>query len=87
MTMIKGSQGGTPTLDSIDLTHATTLECEECGCQGFKQTLILKKLSALMSPSGQEAMIPIQVFACTECSHVNKGFQPKDVTGKLPKDS
>jgi small subunit ribosomal protein S21 len=26
---------------------------------------------------GQEAMIPIQVFACAKCGHINKGFLPK----------
>ena len=54
MAVVKGNfgdGGGPPTLDNIDLTHATTMECEECGCKGFKQTLMLKKLSALVSPS------------------------------------
>ena len=57
MSVIKGNfgdgggpQGGNP-LDNVDLTHAKTLECEECGCKGFKQSLMLKKLSALISPN------------------------------------
>ena len=24
------------------------------------------------------SMIPIQIFACHKCGHVNKGFQPKE---------
>ena len=80
MTMIKGNgPGGATTLDNIDLTHATTLECEECGCKGFKQTLMLKKLSALMSPSGQEAMVAVGVFACEACSHINKEFLDAEI--------
>ena len=79
MTVIKGNEGGVPTLDNIDLTHATTLECEECGCQGFKQTLMLKKLSPLVSPTGQAAMIPVGVFACEKCSHINKEFQEAEI--------
>tara|TARA_Y100000593_G_scaffold74290_1_gene136634 strand:+ start:562 stop:813 length:252 start_codon:yes stop_codon:yes gene_type:complete len=83
MTMIKGNgPGGATTLDNIDLTHATTLECEECGCKGFKQTLMLKKLSALMSPSGQEAMVPVGVFACEACSHINKEFLDAEISQK-----
>jgi hypothetical protein len=27
----------------------------------------LKKISALISPTGQEGIIPIQVFACGDC--------------------
>ena len=75
MTMIKGSEGGVPTLDNIDLTHAKTIECEKCGCVGFKQTMMLKKLSALLSPSGQETIIPTAVFACEKCGHVNDEFK------------
>ena len=84
MTTIKGDFGGPkpgqPTnLDQIDLTHAKTMECEECGCKGFKQTLMLKKLSALLSPNGQESMIPVAVFACEKCSHINKEFLEADI--------
>ena len=84
MTVLKGmgggqGGGGPQTLDNIDLTHAKTLECEECGCKGFKQTLMLKKLSALISPSGQEAMVPVAVFACEKCSHINKEFLEADI--------
>tara|TARA_Y100000310_G_scaffold178751_1_gene178691 strand:+ start:3572 stop:3793 length:222 start_codon:yes stop_codon:yes gene_type:complete len=66
-------------LNNVDLTHATTLECEKCGGVGFKQTLMLKKLSALVSPTGKEAMIPVAVFACELCGHINDEF--KDSSG------
>ena len=68
-----------PDLSNVDLTHATTLECEECKCKGFKQTLMLKKISALLSPTGQEAMIPVGVFACEKCAHINKEFEEADI--------
>ena len=67
MTMIKGSEGGVPSLDNIDLTHAKTLECEKCQSNGFRQSMMLKKLSPLVSPNGQEALIPVMVFACDSC--------------------
>lgn len=81
MTMIKGNQGpsgGNP-MDNVDLTHAKTLECEECGCKGFTQTMMLKKLSALISPNGQEAIIPVAAFACQACGHINKEFQEAEI--------
>ena len=86
MTVIKGGmggQGGGPTggnpLDNVDLTHAKTLECEKCQCVGFKQTMMLKRLSALVSPTGQEAIIPVGVFACDHCGHVNKEFRDAEI--------
>jgi len=77
MTMVPGKDG--VTLDNIDLTHAKTLECEKCQCKGFKQTMMLKKLSSLMSPTGQEAMIPVAAFACEKCSHINKEFEDAEI--------
>ena len=66
-------------LNNVDLTHATTLECEECKCKGFKQTLMLKRLSALISPNGQESIVPVAVFCCEQCGHVNKEFEDADI--------
>tara|TARA_R100000315_G_C5199822_1_gene117364 strand:- start:116 stop:370 length:255 start_codon:yes stop_codon:yes gene_type:complete len=73
-----GGGGGNP-LDSVDLTHAKTMQCEACGCKGFKQTMMLKKLSSLMSPTGQEAIIPVGAFACEACGHINKEFEEADI--------
>ena len=79
MTMIKGSEGGVPSLDNIDLTHAKTLECEKCQSKGVRQSMMLKKLSPLVSPNGQEAIIPVMVFACDSCGHINQEFQEADI--------
>ena len=80
MTMIKGKgPGGATTLDNIDLTHATDIICEKCQGRGFKQTMMLKRLSALMSPSGQEAIIPVMAFACDACGHINEEFLNADI--------
>ena len=83
MTVIKGNFGGDgqgpPSLDNVDLTHAKTLECEKCQCKGFKQTLMLKKLSALLSPTGQEALIPVAAFCCEQCGHINKEFLDAEI--------
>ena len=78
MAMIKGQDGS---LNNVDLTHATTLECEECKCKGFKQTMMLKKLSPLVSPTGQEAIIPVAAFCCEQCGHINKEFQEAEISG------
>ncbi len=73
-------QQNIPDLSNVDLTHAKTLEGDECKCKGFKQTLMLKKLSPLVSPNGQETMIPVAVFACESCSHINKEFLEADIS-------
>ena len=63
----------------IDFSKTSQIKCEACGCSTFKQTLLLRKMSALVAPGGQETIIPMQVFACEKCGHVNKEFS--DVGG------
>ena len=58
----------------IDMSKTTPITCEKCGNSTFKQTLLLRKLSALVSPSGQETIVPAAAFACEKCGHVNSDF-------------
>jgi len=63
---------------SIDLSQTEGVICKECKNETFTQQYQMRKLSALLSPMGQESMIPIQVFVCAKCGHINKGFLPKE---------
>ena len=65
--------------EQIDLSKSSEIKCEACEGSTFKQTLLLRKMSALVAPGGQETIIPMQVFACEKCGHVNKEFS--DVAG------
>ena len=60
--------------EQIDFSKTSQIQCESCGGSTFKQTLLLRKMSALVSPTGQETIVPMQVFACEKCGHVNKEF-------------
>ena len=51
--------------------------CDKCENQTFEMVLMFKKLSAILSPSGKESLIPLQVYRCAECTHINDGFLPK----------
>ena len=63
---------------NIDFSQTTAEVCEKCENDTFQQVYQMRKLSALLSPTGTEAMIPIQIFACAKCGHINKGFLPKE---------
>ena len=60
--------------EQIDMSKTTPIQCEKCNNSTFKQTLLIRKLSALMSPNGQETIVPMAVFACEKCGHVNSEF-------------
>ena len=67
----------TPDLSNVDLSKAKTMKCEKCENPTFKQTLMLHKMSALISPNGQETIVPAAVFGCEKCGHVNSDFTEK----------
>jgi len=60
----------------VDLTQAETILCEKCSNGLFIPSFFLKKLSAVVSPTGQEAIIPIQVYSCGNCGHINSKLNP-----------
>ena len=61
-------------LDSVDFDKTTPIKCESCENQGFEQVLLLRKVSALVSPTGKETIVPVAVFACAKCGHINQEF-------------
>ena len=65
--------------EQIDISKTSAVKCEKCENPTFKQSLLLRKLSALVSPNGQETLVPVQVFACEKCGHVNIEFS--DISG------
>lgn len=62
---------------SLQDTSAVT--CTQCGESLFEQALILRKLSAILSGTGKPAYIPIPVFKCAKCNHVNEEFLPVEL--------
>ena len=65
---------------NVDINQTEAEICEQCGNNTFVQVYQMRTLSALLSPTGQEAKIPIQMFACHKCGYINKGFLPKEET-------
>ena len=63
---------------NVDFSQTTEECCESCGNDTFTQVYRMRKLSALLSPTGKPTMIPIQMFACKECGHINPEFLPKE---------
>lgn len=75
---MKGYKMQQPRITEQDLKNARTLVCEACSNKTFTNVFIIKQISALVSPTGQEINAPIPTFACTKCSHINAAFLPPD---------
>jgi len=67
--------GGMP---GFTYEQTEALACDECNNQAFEPAFLLRKVSALVSPSGKETVVPIQLFACNSCGHINEDMLPSE---------
>ena len=58
----------------VDLTKADTIKCDDCGNYLFITANVIKRISPILSPTGQEALVPVQVYSCGNCGKVPKIF-------------
>ena len=59
--MIVPGKDGQPQ-QTIDMSQTTPVKCEKCENSTFKQTLLIRKVSALVSPNGQEQYVPCLLY-------------------------
>ena len=72
------SEGQPPQTNvNIKLDDLTDIKCNECESEYFRSVMLMKRLSPLVSPTGREQIVPIQIFRCDDCGHVNEVFIPK----------
>lgn len=64
---------------NISLDKTTPMVCEECQHQVFQEGVMLRKASKFLTGTAQDALVPIPVFTCTKCGHVNSEFLPKEL--------
>ena len=77
--MARDKFGGPPPMApqmNVDLSKAEDVKCDKCGNYTFEQVMLMKRMSALISPTGKEAIVPIPTFACNACGFINKQFLP-----------
>lgn len=66
----------------IDLTLTSPVECDRCKSQAFQQAMMLRKVSAIVTGEGEDGYMPVGVFACVACGHINDQFIPEEIKSK-----
>ena len=61
----------------INIKDTESIKCDECGNYSFIKAYFIRRISPIVSPTGQEAMIPIEVFSCGNCGKVPDKMMPK----------
>jgi DNA-directed RNA polymerase subunit N (RpoN/RPB10) len=67
------------------ITHVPTVRCDSCGHFVFKPGTLFKRFSAADSPTGEDMLVPVEVYECGSCGHVNKEFMPSFLTMDIEK--
>ena len=62
-------------MEAVDWKNATDVECSKCKSTVFIQAYQVKRLSAIVSPTGGELIIPMAAFVCQKCGHIDDDIQ------------
>jgi uncharacterized Zn finger protein len=67
---------------NITLDKTSPVSCDSCYNEVFQEGVMLRKASRFITGTAQDALIPIQVFTCSKCGHVNEEFLPSQLKNK-----
>ena len=67
---------------NISLDKTAEITCDECGHNVFQEGLMLRKANKFLTGTAQDALIPLPVFSCAKCGHVNEEFLPEPLKNK-----
>jgi uncharacterized Zn finger protein len=67
---------------NISLDKTAEITCEKCNHNVFQEGLMLRKASKFLTGTAQDALIPLPVFSCSACGHVNEEFLPEPLKTK-----
>jgi hypothetical protein len=61
---------------NLDIKQTSPIVCEneECGNDMFMPAMKFRKASKLLTGTAKDAIVPVQVFFCSACGHINKEF-------------
>jgi uncharacterized Zn finger protein len=59
----------------INLRDQPTVECDKCKSKYFKEVVILKKVSKILTGGSEDSIVPFPTYMCNECGNVNKDFE------------
>jgi predicted nucleic acid-binding Zn ribbon protein len=59
----------------INLKEQPTVECEKCHSKYFKEVVMLKKISKILTGSPEDTIVPFPTYMCNECGNINSDFE------------
>lgn len=62
---------------NINLEDTTEIICERCNNNTFQQGVLLRSVSRFITMNEQDGIMPVPIFYCIKCKHINEQFLPK----------
>ena len=59
---------------NYDITKEPDIACSECGNTTYETVVTLKRIPARVSPTGQDATVPMPVFKCCNCGALTNEY-------------
>jgi len=69
--------------EPLDISKLPWVECA-CGSKTFDSGIMVKKVSMILSPSGKEEIIPVDIILCKSCGKI-PSFYAERIPG-IPED-
>lgn len=80
MESLSGNQAVGAEKLNLSMADTSAITCTKCGSHKFVSIALLRRVSPLVSPTAQEAVVPISSYACHDCGWLNQAFLPAGLT-------
>ena len=58
------------------VAEGTDILCSKCNGRFFQSVTFFRKVSAIVSPTGNDMVAPIDTYSCIDCGNINREFLP-----------
>lgn len=63
----------------IDVSQTSEIKCSDCGDNTFFPALRFRKVSRLLTGTPDDAIIPVEVYVCSNCGMALRELLPKEL--------
>ena len=63
----------------VTLKDTTAVVCDECKNTTFTEAMMMRKVSRLLTGAPKDSYVPVPMFICSACGHLNEEFLPAEL--------
>ena len=71
------------TRPQINLKEQPSVSCESCGGNQFREIVLIKKVSKILTGSSEDTLVPFPTYKCDLCGFINRDFDLFETHNKI----